>query len=73
MRNRSFLSFTTLVAVVLLATSCGGGSGSSNSSGAGSSSGGGRGGTLTLLANSNWGPADPAKNYTLQEWQLLII
>jgi peptide/nickel transport system substrate-binding protein len=73
MRNRSFLSLTTLV-VVLLATSCGGGSGSSNSSGgASSSSGGGRGGTLTLLANSNWGPADPAKNYTLQEWQLLIV
>ncbi|MDX6546523.1 MAG: peptide/nickel transport system substrate-binding protein [Gaiellales bacterium] len=71
MRNRSFLSLTILV--VLLATSCGGSSGSSNSSGPSASSGGGRGGTLTLLANSNWGPADPAKNYTLQEWQLLII
>jgi peptide/nickel transport system substrate-binding protein len=31
------------------------------------------GGTFTILANSNFGVADPAQNYTLQEWQLLIM
>ena len=30
------------------------------------------GGTFTILANSSFGVADPAQNYTLQEWQLLI-
>src|SRR5580700_3621074 len=30
------------------------------------------GGTFTILANSAFGVADPAQNYTLQEWQLLI-
>lgn len=31
-----------------------------------------KGGTFTILANSNFGVADPAQNYTLEEWQLLI-
>ena len=31
-----------------------------------------QGGTFTILANSAFGVADPAQNYTLQEWQLLI-
>ncbi len=31
-----------------------------------------KGGTFTILANSSFGVADPAQNYTLQEWQLLI-
>jgi peptide/nickel transport system substrate-binding protein len=30
------------------------------------------GGTFTILANSSFGVADPAQNYTLQGWQLLI-
>ncbi len=30
------------------------------------------GGTFTILANSAFGVADPAQNYTLEEWQLLI-
>src|SRR5262245_12491910 len=30
------------------------------------------GGTYTILANTNFGVADPAQNYTAQEWQLLI-
>src|SRR5260370_25041313 len=30
------------------------------------------GGTYTILANSAFGVADPAQNYTLEEWQLLI-
>jgi peptide/nickel transport system substrate-binding protein len=31
-----------------------------------------KGGTFTILANSAFGVADPAQNYTLEEWQLLI-
>jgi peptide/nickel transport system substrate-binding protein len=31
-----------------------------------------KGGTFTILANSAFGAADPAQNYTLEEWQLLI-
>ena len=27
---------------------------------------------FTILANSSFGVADPAQNYTLEEWQLLI-
>jgi peptide/nickel transport system substrate-binding protein len=30
------------------------------------------GGVFTILANSAFGVADPAQNYTLEEWQLLI-
>jgi peptide/nickel transport system substrate-binding protein len=30
------------------------------------------GGTYTIVANSAFGVADPAQNYTLEEWQLLI-
>jgi peptide/nickel transport system substrate-binding protein len=30
------------------------------------------GGTYTILASSAFGVADPAQNYTLEEWQLLI-
>ena len=31
-----------------------------------------KGGTFTILANSAFGVADPAQNYTLEQWQLLI-
>ncbi len=69
------------VAVVLavglgVAAGCGGSSSNSSSAAPTSSgtSGGAahKGGTFTILANSNWGTADPAQNYTLQEWQLLV-
>jgi peptide/nickel transport system substrate-binding protein len=62
--------------LALLAAACGGGSSSSSGGGGASSggSGGGQyGGTLTLLANSNWGTDDPGKNYTLQGWQMLRL
>jgi peptide/nickel transport system substrate-binding protein len=67
-----------VLALTVMAAGCGGGSSSTSGSSGGSSSasstgGGGKGGTFTILANSNWGTADPAKNYTLQEWQLLIL
>jgi peptide/nickel transport system substrate-binding protein len=64
------------IAAVVLAAGCGGsgGGGSSNSPSSGSPSGSAahKGGVFTILANSSFGVADPAQNYTLQEWQLLI-
>src|SRR6188472_4252198 len=62
-----------LAALALVASSCG----SSNKSSSGtttSSSGGSKGGTLVTVANAApSGSPDPQVNYTLQEWQLLII
>jgi peptide/nickel transport system substrate-binding protein len=64
------------IAAVVIAAGCGGsGGGGSSSSGSSSPSttaGAHKGGTFTILANSSFGVADPAQNYTLQEWQLLI-
>jgi peptide/nickel transport system substrate-binding protein len=65
-------SGAALVAVALTLAGCGGGSSSSSSPSAAASSTGKPGGTFTILANSSFGVADPAQNYTLQEWQLLI-
>ncbi len=48
------------------------GSSASSSPSAAASSTAKPGGTFTILANSSFGVADPAQNYTLQEWQLLI-
>jgi peptide/nickel transport system substrate-binding protein len=64
-------SVAVLAALAVVAAGCGGSSGSSSSS---STSAGAakKGGTYTILANSAFGVADPAQNYTLQEWQLLI-
>jgi peptide/nickel transport system substrate-binding protein len=53
------------------AAGCGGSSGSSSTSSS-QATGAQKGGTYTILANSAFGVADPAQNYTLQEWQLLI-
>src|SRR5215472_11010087 len=59
-----------VAALVVVAAGCGG---SSTSSPAGkATSAGHKGGTFTILANSAFGVADPAQNYTLEEWQLLI-
>ncbi|MGZ4430871.1 MAG: ABC transporter substrate-binding protein [Gaiellales bacterium] len=57
---------------VALAAGCGGGSSNSSSGGSTGGTAGHKGGTFTILANSDFGVADPAQNYTLQEWQLLI-
>ena len=65
-------AFAVSGAALLALTACGGGSSSSGSSGASSGGGGHSGGTFTILANAAFGVADPAQNYTLQEWQLLI-
>jgi peptide/nickel transport system substrate-binding protein len=58
--------------VVMFAAACGGGSSTGSTTSGSSSSQPKKGGTFTILANSNFGVADPAQNYTLQEWQLLI-
>src|SRR5947207_11560529 len=63
------------IAAVVIAAGCGGSGGggsSSPSSGGSSNASAHKGGTFTILANSSFGVADPAQNYTLQEWQLLI-
>src|SRR5215472_10287011 len=59
-----------VAALVVVAAGCGGSSSSSASGQA--SPAGHKGGTFTILANSAFGVADPAQNYTLEEWQLRI-
>jgi peptide/nickel transport system substrate-binding protein len=74
MRRLSGRALAAMLACGLVAVAAGCGSSSSNSSSGGGSSGGAgkAGGTYTILANSSFGVADPAQNYTLEEWQLLI-
>jgi peptide/nickel transport system substrate-binding protein len=63
-------SLAGLAVLALAAAGCGNStSPSSKSSAAGSAH---QGGVYTILANSAFGVADPAQNYTLEEWQLLI-
>jgi peptide/nickel transport system substrate-binding protein len=70
MRRRPLLyAGAAVTALALALTGCGAsGSSPSTSSSATARSGG----TFTILANSAFGVADPAQNYTLEEWQLLI-
>ena len=74
LRGRKLYTWSTVAAIAALvgAAGCGGSSGSSSSSSSSSATGAQKGGTYTILANSAFGVADPAQNYTLQEWQLLI-
>ena len=74
MRRLSGRALAAMLVCGLVAVAAGCGSSSSNSSSGGGSSGGAgkAGGTYTILANSAFGVADPAQNYTLEEWQLLI-
>jgi peptide/nickel transport system substrate-binding protein len=59
-----------VVAVALLAASCGGSGGKNTTT----TTAGGKGGDFVSLANTApSGSPDPQVNYTLQEWQLLII
>ncbi len=55
--------------LAVVAAGCGSSAPSKTSSAA---SAGHKGGVFTILANSSFGVADPAQNYTLEEWQLLI-
>ena len=59
-----------VAAVAVTAAACGGSTQSSTSSTP--QAAGHKGGTFTILANSAFGVADPAQNYTLEQWQLLI-
>jgi len=65
-------TWSTAAAVAALVAAAGCGSSSSSSPSAAKTAGAQKGGTYTILANSAFGVADPAQNYTLQEWQLLI-
>jgi peptide/nickel transport system substrate-binding protein len=65
---KALTAFTSLTVLGLVAAGCGSSAGPSN----GSTGQGHPGGTFTILANSAFGVADPAQNYTLEEWQLLI-
>jgi len=65
-------SLAAVAALALVTAGCGSStSPSSNSSS--SATTGHAGGVFTILANSAFGVADPAQNYTLEEWQLLIM
>ena len=59
-------------ALAIAAAGCGNGSSPSATTSKSTSTSGHKGGVFTILANSAFGVADPAQNYTLEEWQLLI-
>jgi len=71
MRSRSLFQLLTLIGLAaLVLTACGGSSKKKSSA----SSSGNAGGTLmTVAKGAPSGSPDPQINYTLQEWQLLII
>jgi peptide/nickel transport system substrate-binding protein len=63
-----------VVGVALLAASCGGSGGNKTTSTSTTTAAGGKGGDMLTLANTApAGSPDPQVNYTLQEWQLLIL
>ena len=61
-----------LGALTLILAGCSSGSPSASSTSTSTAQAGHKGGTLTILANSAFGVADPAQNYTLEQWELLI-
>src|SRR5207248_6859370 len=72
-RRSVFLGVSTMLVVALVAGCGGGGKKSSKTTGA-TPSAGAKGGTLITRANAApSGSPDPQVNYTLQEWQFLII
>ena len=71
--GKTLTGLAALTVIALAAAGCGNSSPSpSSNTSSGSTTAGHAGGTFTVLANSAFGVADPAQNYTLQEWQLLI-
>jgi peptide/nickel transport system substrate-binding protein len=69
--KRLVSSAAVAIALAVLAAGCGS---SKSSKGTTSSSAAGKGGTMITLANAApAGSPDPQVNYTLQEWQLLIM
>ena len=73
-RSRWSVGAAVLAAAALAIAGCGssGKPSSSSSSSSSAQAAGHPGGTWTILANSAFGVADPAQNYTLEQWQLLI-
>src|SRR5215469_4969266 len=68
-----FAGASALGALTLILAGCSSsGSPSASSTSASTAQAGHKGGTLTILANAGFGAADPAQNYTLEEWELLI-
>ena len=66
-------ALSALGALTLILAGCSSGSPSASSTSSSTAQAAGhKGGTFTILANSAFGVADPAQNYTLEEWQLLI-
>jgi peptide/nickel transport system substrate-binding protein len=70
--GKALTGLAALTVIALAAAGCGNSSPSAGTSTSTSTTAGHAGGTFTILANSSFGVADPAQNYTLQEWQLLI-
>jgi peptide/nickel transport system substrate-binding protein len=71
--KRSAMLWAMAVVVAVLATGCGGSSKSTGGTTTATAAGG-KGGTLITLANAApSGSPDPQVNYTLQEWQWLIL
>ena len=71
--KRSAMLWAMAVVVAVLATGCGGSSKSTGGTTTATAAGG-KGGTLITLANAApAGSPDPQVNYTLQEWQWLIL
>ena len=71
-RARPLCKLSTGAAVAALAVTAAACGGSTQSSTTSTQAAGHKGGTFTILANSAFGVADPAQNYTLEQWQLLI-
>src|SRR6266480_3670040 len=71
-RARPLYKLSTGAAVAALAVTAAACGGSTQSSTTSTQAAGHKGGTFTILANSAFGVADPAQNYTLEQWQLLI-
>jgi peptide/nickel transport system substrate-binding protein len=75
-KRSAVLSIAAAVVVALLAAGCGssGNKSSANTTSTSASSAGNKGGVMKLVANAApSGSPDPQVNYTLQEWQLLIL
>jgi peptide/nickel transport system substrate-binding protein len=72
--KRSAILWAAAVVVAMLAAGCGGGGKSSKGTTTSATGTGAKGGTLITRANAApSGSPDPQVNYTLQEWQFLII
>ena len=70
--RRACILLPISASALALATACGTSSSTPPNAGGVAAGTPEKGGTLTILAHTNFGVADPAQNYTVEEWQLLI-